>query len=85
MVAFLLISILMGLDLLSFCGGVRRHTLEDGTRVEAGQVQAIARCCMTVTFKHAVSGMRIALVATTSFNESDAVTPRVRNIDFYRV
>ena len=57
------------------------HTLEDGTMVEAGRFEANAKSYTTVTFDQEFQTTPVVLAAATSFNESDAVATRIRNIN----
>lgn len=59
-----------------------RHELADGTQIEAGSLetgvtQAFQRQSFSATFEEAP----VVFAAVTSFNESDAVTARLHNVD----
>lgn len=56
------------------------HTLEDGWLVEAGQFEAKASSFQTVTFSNAFRTAPVVLAAVTSFNESDTIVTRTRNV-----
>ena len=59
-----------------------RHTLEDGTQVEAGAVVAqSADALEPVAFRQGFAVEPIVVTAVTSANGADAVLPRVQHID----
>ena len=57
-----------------------RHTLPDGTQVEAGHFD-VRTSFKTVSFQQPFSTIPVVLAAVASVNESDAVTPRLRYIN----
>jgi hypothetical protein len=56
------------------------HTLDDGTRVEAGRFDTSATSFKTVSFGQAFPKAPVVVAAVTSANERDAVMIRMRNI-----
>jgi PKD repeat protein len=56
------------------------HTLDDGTRVEAGRLTTNATSFKTATFGQAFPSAPVVMAAVTSANEKDAVVMRMRNI-----
>lgn len=62
-----------------------RHTLEDGTQIEAGRFDTSSTSdFQTVAFGQPFSTAPVVISAVTSFNESDAVASRMRRINTNR-
>ncbi|NOQ45424.1 MAG: hypothetical protein GQ559_01925 [Desulfobulbaceae bacterium] len=59
------------------------YTLENGTRIEAGTVPVSAIYFRQQNFSSSFNKPPVMITSITTFNEQDAVTERVKNIDSY--